>query len=571
MAPSPPDPGAAKDTGTLPPEEIMGRLTFKENEPVVQLTAGMVKEMFTKMGEHMDSQTKELKQHTVDHQNNGIFRMKQSCSLMEGVLKAQTDHLKKEGRILVLRPSVPKMILKEFLGMDFTVLPAIKEQRNKLIAEKTRLFLQDHPNWYDPSSVAERKKSHAGQMKTLQDVLTDGYTRADRKDLERKVRDKDRLLKEYIGQISDGDREIARLTAKNDELEDMLDQQREREDRSYAETVAHGSDVTLPAKRQRAVQTQTEPMEMEPAPAQAQGVTPMARPERVPISDPVKFDGDSRKGIDIRVWLRNLERFFKDKNQDPAKFGRYAGHWLSGNAQKVWECELTDMEDKNETPTWRIFYDKMVSFYGSVIPAREHRAEYANCTQKGTVMDFITSLRVILQTLKGTAFAPSTMDVIEHFLKGLKPDVRKYVEDNAPEGWWTDPKDVYDKAIQFETNQHARVQRVQVSPRVNVTYMTRGRFIPRARAGYGRGNGRPQVPYAPDGGRPQGRGRPQQQAKLTERIKGPAVPQPVKAARKAAQECIVCGSKGHSWAQCRHPSCVLPSWYNAQHFAGGRT
>lgn len=94
----------------------------------------------------------------------------------------------------------------------------------------------------------------------------------------------------------------------------------------------------------------------------------------------------------------------------------------------------------------------MISFYGSVIPAREHGAEDSNCTQKGSDMDYITSLRVILQTLKGTAFAPSTMDVIEHFLRGLKPDVKKYVENNDPKEQWTELQDVFDKAVQFETN-----------------------------------------------------------------------------------------------------------------------
>ncbi len=60
MAPGPPDPGAAKDTDALPSEVVMERLTFKENEPGMQLIAGTVKELFTKDGEHMDLQTKEL-------------------------------------------------------------------------------------------------------------------------------------------------------------------------------------------------------------------------------------------------------------------------------------------------------------------------------------------------------------------------------------------------------------------------------------------------------------------------------------------------------------------------------
>lgn len=77
-----------------------------------------------------------------------------------------------------------------------------------------------------------------------------------------------------------------------------------------------------------------EDMEVDkPTPMEARGVT--SRPERIAILDRVKFDGNPRNGIDIRTWLRNLHRFFKDKNQDQTEFGRYAGHWLTGNAQKV--------------------------------------------------------------------------------------------------------------------------------------------------------------------------------------------------------------------------------------------
>ena len=76
----------------------------------------------------------------------------------------------------------------------------------------------------------------------------------------------------------------------------------------------------------------------------AQGQHSYIRPERVAISDPIKFDGDSRKLVNVHLWLRNLERYFKDKDQPYSKHGRLAGHWLFGQAQKLWECQLNDIE-----------------------------------------------------------------------------------------------------------------------------------------------------------------------------------------------------------------------------------
>ena len=55
-------------------------------------------------------------------------------------------------------------------------------------------------------------------------------------------------------------------------------------------------------------------MEIDPTPLEAapvQGrpqVSRMARPEEIAISGPEKFDGDSRKGMDIQLWLRGLKR-----------------------------------------------------------------------------------------------------------------------------------------------------------------------------------------------------------------------------------------------------------------------
>ncbi len=54
--------------------------------------------------------------------------------------------------------------------------------------------------------------------------------------------------------------------------------------------------------------------------------------------------------------------------------------------------------------------------------------------------------------LIGTPYHPGGSAIID-FIKKLTPAVRKYVQDNAPEEWWTDVEQVYKKSLQYELNQ----------------------------------------------------------------------------------------------------------------------
>ena len=37
-------------------------------------------------------------------------------------------------------------------------------------------------------------------------------------------------------------------------------------------------------------------------------------------------------------------------------------------------------------------------------------------------------------------------------IKGVKSDVRRFVQDHAPTGWWSDMNDPYQKALDHEVN-----------------------------------------------------------------------------------------------------------------------
>lgn len=165
------------------------------------------------------------------------------------------------------------------------------------------------------------------------------------------------------------------------------------------------------------------------------------------------------------LWLRTLQRYFQDMNQPLAMYGRLAGHWLPGNALSLLECELNDPSDSGLSPTWDMIKKQwfLITARSSLLRSKE--PGIGNVLNLGD--SWIIELRVIIQTLKATDFAPSPMHIAEHFINGLKADVRNYVEDNAPQGWRTDPEPLYGKANQYEVNQHSHTTKLQAMPKVH--------------------------------------------------------------------------------------------------------
>ena len=540
------------------------------------------------------------------------------------VVKEQMKDYAREGKILAVRESFCNELVKDVFGERYIEIPDNKEDRKAAIAKLRKEYASNYgeePDMEMPGVIEELYVAETAQqilqglnrlgrqMESNRMYEEKGYERGAGEAL--KIRERHaaqieelssyivqlkgnlenfdhhgRLLAEQLNEAlaeADSLRHYKEtMEAKDMEMAKELSQRRELSPVPIAEP----SWVGVASGRDKRSRSENVAMDLDEPGTSAQHARAAAqpasesfngKPERIAISDPVKFDGDPRKGVDIRLWLRNLERYFKDKNQDPAKYGRYGTHYLSGQAQRLWDCELNDLHDKGEFPTWDRFSAVMISYYGSIIPAREHRAEYGKCTQKGSVMDFVTELKVIVQTLKGTDFAPSKMDVIEQFLRGLKADVRKYVEDNAPEGWYSEPKDVYDKAIQYETNQNSRTPRVQVNPRVNVMDRGRGRNTwnnGRGRAGSqnydgnNQGNGRGRGRGRGSAGR-QGQGQGQggriqwpnrwNQGQHDKQF-GPAVPPMVKDYRIKHHECITCGGD-HPYRNCPEKVFIPPTWY----------
>ena len=109
--------------------------------------------------------------------------------------------------------------------------------------------------------------------------------------------------------------------------------------------------------------------------------------------------------------------------------------------------------------TWSMFETFMHDQYGQLQTATEIRAAYDEMHQSDfdSVSSFVRAFRIKERELIGTPYHPGGGAIID-FIKKLTPAVRRYVQDNAPEKWWTDVKQVYCKALNYQLNQHAAVQ-----------------------------------------------------------------------------------------------------------------
>ena len=98
--------------------------------------------------------------------------------------------------------------------------------------------------------------------------------------------------------------------------------------------------------------------------------------------------------------------------------------------------------------TWDDFVCFMNRSYASLLPACEASRHYAKLKQTGSVKEFVREQVQVVHELDGTPYHPGG-SVFDDFRNGLKPDVRKFVDDHAPTGWYTHIKDLYQKALRL--------------------------------------------------------------------------------------------------------------------------
>ncbi|DBB01131.1 TPA: hypothetical protein ACH3X1_001022 [Trebouxia sp. C0004] len=98
--------------------------------------------------------------------------------------------------------------------------------------------------------------------------------------------------------------------------------------------------------------------------------------------------------------------------------------------------------------SWDQFVHFMLDSFGLLQPVTETRSAYDVMVQSDydTVSEFVREFRLKERELIGTPYHPGGSAIVD-FIKKLTPAVRKYVQDNAPEEWWTYVKQVYKKSL----------------------------------------------------------------------------------------------------------------------------
>ena len=126
--------------------------------------------------------------------------------------------------------------------------------------------------------------------------------------------------------------------------------------------------------------------------------------ERIPNSIPSKFTGKN-SSVDVRLWMKQLLRYFKLKSAKPSDYGKLAGSFLEGIALQIWEVELNDLELQSKPVTWETFQEVLVTFFGSQTPARDMRIKYNKCVQVSSVAEYVKSLKSTVQLLMNIVYA----------------------------------------------------------------------------------------------------------------------------------------------------------------------
>ena len=185
---------------------------------------------------------------------------------------------------------------------------------------------------------------------------------------------------------------------------------------------------------------------------------------RAKIDKPTKFDGEPGEGSErVKAFLSLLQRYIAVTGLPLVSWGIMTAHFLQKSALLLWEIKFQGLITSHgpTAVTWRMFEKFMQDKYGQLQPACQIRAAYEELRESDfdSVSSFIRAFRIKERELVGTPYHPGGSAIFD-FNRKLTPAVRTYVQDNAPEDWWTDVQQVYKKALNYELNKRAAVQDV---------------------------------------------------------------------------------------------------------------
>lgn len=272
--------------------------------------------------------------------------------------------------------------------------------------------------------------------------------------------------------------------------------------------------------------------------------------EKINIPMPEKISGEDNS-LDIRMRLKQIERYFRAKNRHPSTWGTMAFAFVEKSAASVWHAELTEFERNGNDVTWEVFTETMLSFFGTQLPAREAQVRYKACKQENTVADFVRRIKACVQMLEDTPLRPSMGDVVDHFITNLASAPKEWVLQQAPTEWYQSERDVYMKALQWETNHSHRVEVIKpIESRAPKVFVYKKEFKQDSRKGLKRESIKRKGPFA---GRSQSKrakagaegGSTQAAPQRQHRIPGPLYE-----SRIGSGVCFKCGLDGHRASAC---------------------
>lgn len=177
------------------------------------------------------------------------------------------------------------------------------------------------------------------------------------------------------------------------------------------------------------------------------------------VHPPKPFDG--RIDGDVEHFLRKMKHYLRLCGIPADDQLDFAAQYLEGQPDKLWSSEK-DILALSKHPValdWSDFETFLQKHFGKIAPMTDYFKEYEDLKQETTVIDYVSRLRTCVSKLKGTFLEPNEGAVCVKFLRGLKPHINKLVQNTAPDGWWNSVDQVYAKALTFETNKAAMMDK----------------------------------------------------------------------------------------------------------------
>lgn len=199
---------------------------------------------------------------------------------------------------------------------------------------------------------------------------------------------------------------------------------------------------------------------------------------KVTVHPPKPFDG---KAEYVEPFLRKMKQYLLLCRVPLTEQVELAATFLEGAPDKLWATE-SDVLSSLRAPgpiQWGDFNNFLQMHFGKLLPMSDYFREYEECAQRNSVTEYVARLKTCVNKLKGTYLAPAEGSVVMKFLRGLKPEVARFVNQNAPRGWWQegDLDKVYAEALNFETNQTAMSRNLMMTDRAPAAQRLDSQFV----------------------------------------------------------------------------------------------